>query len=203
MEVFILGPNVDVAAFRPALELGREFGGRRATTVILDPDEGRATDSFSRFCELTASLDIRAGLEFMAFSPLTKTLDDALRVIARSGHPNSGLTLDALHLMRNGSTPADLAKVAPAMISYVQICDGPLTVPPDQQFAEALENRQAPGEGTFPLCALIKALDPAVPLALEVPMNARRDRQGMAAIDRARLLMATTRQLLASVDAAA
>jgi hypothetical protein len=68
LEIFFLTPDVDVEKYRFALELGAALGGRRATAIIADPDDGRAAQNFARFCDLVGELGIKAGIEFMVFS---------------------------------------------------------------------------------------------------------------------------------------
>jgi sugar phosphate isomerase/epimerase len=198
LEVFFLTPDVNVNDFRPALELGASLGGRRATAFGLDPDDNRTTDNFARFCELTAEFKIKAGIEFMVFT-VVKTLDHAMRIIRGAAHPNGSLALDPLHLIRNGSSPADLAAIGPEMIGYVQFCDGPLTMAPEQGFDEAVYNRLPPGEGAFPLREIVACIPNDRCLSLEVPMTRRRE-AGMDALARAKLLNAATRRFLSAVD---
>lgn len=197
LEIFVLTPQVDVMDFAPALALGRSVGGRSATVVIRDDDEGRAADNLARFSELAAEFQIRVGLEFMAFSPV-RTLADAVRLVRASGHDNAGITVDILHMVRNGVPMAALAALDPRLISYAQLCDGPLAHPPaDLQRDEATRNRLPPGEGAFPLRDFLAALPAGQPVAVEVPLHDRRDQQGMGADARASLLMRRTRALLA------
>jgi sugar phosphate isomerase/epimerase len=193
IELFALTPETVVADFRPALELGASLGGRRATAVILDPDEARATSNFAAFAELCAELGIKAGLEYMAWQAVN-TLADALRIVTRAGHPNGTIVIDMLHLIRNGSGPEELAGIDPALLGYVQLCDGPPTT--DDYFEEAIHNRLPPGEGAFPLLQVLDCIPGDRCLSLEVPMEARR-LAGMDALARAHLLHRAATALLA------
>lgn len=193
LETFFLAPDTDVEDFRAQIEMGAELGAQRATAFVVDEDDARSTDNFARFCELTRQFGIKAGTEFMAFLHV-RTLDHAMRIVRGANHPNGTLAIDSLHLMRNGTSPADLAKIGREEIGYVQICDGPLAAPADP-FYEAVHNRMAPGEGEFPLFDFLDCLKPDSILSLEVPMDARRD-AGMVAVERARLLNRATRTLL-------
>jgi sugar phosphate isomerase/epimerase len=193
-EIFFLTADQRVEDYRPALELAAELGAQRATALIADEDDGRAADNFGRFCELTANLGIAAGLEFMAFTSV-KTLPHALRIIGGAGHANGSLALDMLHMMRNGSGPADLATLAPGTIGYVQLCDGPATIAPELAFDEAVFNRMPPGHGVFPLLDALDHIPLDRCLSLEAPMD-RLKKQGMDAVARARLLHDSARSIL-------
>lgn len=194
IEFFPLTPEVKVADFAAGLEIGARLGGRRATAIINDADDGRAADNFARLCELGAAFNLQVGLEFMPLS-MVKTLAHARRILAAAGHPNGSIALDPLHLMRSGGSPADLAGLDPALIGYVQICDGPLDGGQDY-LAEAIGNRQVPGDGQFPLEAFVAAVPADAILSVEVPLNRLRD-AGVAPRERARLALAGARRVLA------
>src|SRR5438067_872292 len=49
LAAFALTPELDVVAYRPALERGTRLGASRANVRILDADESRATDNFAAF----------------------------------------------------------------------------------------------------------------------------------------------------------
>ena len=193
VEVFVLTPDSDVAAFEAPLALGAKLGGTRATAVIGDEDEVRAAANLARFAELAGTFGIGAGVEFMAFSAI-RTLGDAVRIVRGAAHPNVSVALDPLHLIRNGSTIADLRDVGSALIGYVQLCDGPVEMAEEQRWDEAIANRLMPGEGAFPLRELLALLPADHCVSLEVPMERRR-LAGQDALTRARLLAAATRAL--------
>jgi sugar phosphate isomerase/epimerase len=191
VETFMIAPNTDLAAFRPALERGAALGARRAVTQIFDPEERRAVDTLGRLCEMAASLDLGVGLEFMALSPACDSIGRAEHFVRQVARPNLGIAVDALHLVRSGGSPADVAAVEPGLIAYAQLCDGTdLTVTRDY-VQEAIGDRLAPGDGRFPLKALIEALPAAIPLELEVPQP-----QDRPPLERARHIVASARRLI-------
>ena len=77
-------------------------------------------------------------------------------------------------------------------LGYVQLCDGPLQAPADREalIREARTNRLAPGEGQFPLKALLAAMPQDCMASLEVPLPQGRDPQSHA-----RHLLETARRL--------
>jgi sugar phosphate isomerase/epimerase len=127
-------------------------------------------------------------------------LDDAVRFVTGSGEPNAGITVDVLHLMRTGGTPADLKAIDPKLIGYAQICDGPLVLDLAQWNFEGFEQRQIPGEGEFPLADFIAALPSDVALGVEVPLKSQRE-AGITPAERARRAVDATRALLGNYDA--
>lgn len=74
-----------------------------------DPDESRFTANFACLCEAAAGFDLRVGLEFAA-SP---TIQASHRVVKAAARPNGAVLIDALHMMRSGGTPADIAMLDP------------------------------------------------------------------------------------------
>lgn len=199
VEFFPLTSDVDVASYRGGLDIGAQLGGRRATAIINDADDARAIDKFARLCELGAEYGLAVGLEFMPLSSV-KTLAHAERIVRAAGHSNGSIALDPLHLVRSGGSPAEIARLDPSQIGYVQICDGPLAGDASDYLAEAIGNRQVPGDGEFPLGEFVAALPAASILSVEVPLNALRER-GVSARERARLAMAGTQRVLAKARA--
>jgi sugar phosphate isomerase/epimerase len=197
VETFMLTPEVDIAQYRPALELGKWLGGTSTVAIGMDTDLARIADNFARFCELAIEIGLRPGIEFMAVSEV-KTLDRVLQIVRAAGHVQGTVALDTLHMQRNATSPADIAQLPASMIGYVQICDAPLEMAPEKQWDEALGNRLPPGEGELPLHDFLRALPHDYPLSIEAPMNAKRD-QGMNALERAKLLLAATRRVMSSI----
>lgn len=200
LEFFSLTEAVDLDGFRPALALGAELGARLAVTHIHDPDQLRATDCLGRFAELAGEYGLQLGLEFMALTPGCTSLAAAAGFVERVGRANLGIGVDALHLARSGGTPAQVTALAPGMVSYAQLCDGPLlpagvAALDPVRYAEEAFNRLPPGQGVFPLAELLRALPPAAALDVEVPMP-RLAAQGVLSLHRARLAVAGARNLI-------
>jgi sugar phosphate isomerase/epimerase len=124
-----------------------------------------------------------------------KSFEQAVRVIKAAARPNASLAIDTLHMVRNGRFAADLAALDPALIGYVQLCDGKMMPPTADYYDEAVNNRMPPGEGEFPLADFLAVLPPDRALSLEVPVNRLRD-QGMNATERARLILNAARKFL-------
>jgi len=191
LEVFPLTPNTDLDAFRPGLQVGAMIGAVRATAHIHIEDEGQAIDAFGGFCDLAAEYRLAVGLEFNAFSKV-RTITSAAAIVLGAARPNGDIALDLLHAVRSGAMPSDVAAVA-SLIGYAQICDGRLTIPRESHWREAIEERALPGEGAFPIAAMLAALRTEVVIEVEVP-QVRAMRAGVPAIDRARRAIEAARR---------
>jgi sugar phosphate isomerase/epimerase len=189
-----LEPGSSVEDFKALVDSAAYLGARRVDVNGNDPDPARLADRFGALCALCAQQGLGVGLEFM-MSTQVKTLDDALAVIARAGAGNAAVTVDALHLARSGGSPADIAALDPARVSYVQLCDGPAGPPADGYAREAAGQRLLPGDGELPVRALVDAAGPEVALGVEAPSRQRTERGVPAAVYAAQAMDAVRRLL--------
>jgi sugar phosphate isomerase/epimerase len=196
LEALSLAPGLDLPAFAASCEIAAALGARSFTALKAhaETESDAAAAMFAAACELAGAYGLRIGLEPYRFSG-TRTLGQAAAVVAQAGRPNGRVTVDILHMVRNGDGPAELAALDPALVPYAQICDGPLVLPQAEQPLEAVEGRLAPGEGGFPLADYLRALPPGVVLDVEAPNAARS--AGRAA-DWARDAVAATREIVAA-----
>jgi len=164
-EAIRLTAESDVAAAEPVLETAARLNARYVNAIGDDPDLERLSDRFGRLAAMAAPYGIRAVIEFMAYKTV-RTLDDALAVAARSG---GGVLLDALHVQRCGADIGQIARMEPELLGYLQLCDAPLHQPPGDAAAEARTGRLLPGDGGLPLTALLTAVPPGTPVAVEAP----------------------------------
>jgi sugar phosphate isomerase/epimerase len=134
-------------------------------------------------------------VEFVAITQL-RSLRDALRLVTRANRPNGGIMVDTLHLMRSGSTIAELQAADPRWIGGAQFCDGPLEMPAEKQPFEAMSERMLPGNGEFPVREFISALAPDLVVGVEVPMQSLKDR-GVRPAERARMAVEAARRVIA------
>lgn len=171
IECFMLTPGTDIESFREALALGRELGAVGTTVLLFDSDEGRVKDKLTAFCELAATYRLRVSIEFMPMAPAWHTLAETVALIEQVDRHNLGLCIDLLHLIRSGGSPEDVAALPEHLVHYVQLCDSD-DLSANQQYAtEAGVHRLAPGEGRFPIAALLSAVPPLTPLEIEVPQS--------------------------------
>ena len=124
----------------------------------------------------------------------TRTLAEARDLIREAG-VDAGILYDTYHLMRSGARAEDVAAIGPGLIRYIQINDGPATIPPEEMLAEAAGKRLYPGEGVFPLVDLLASAPTGIPWAIETP-SLRRARAGMPPQMQAQEAMAALQRLL-------
>jgi sugar phosphate isomerase/epimerase len=102
-----------------------------------------------------------------------------------------------MHLVRSGSTAADVAALDASLFGYVQLSDSTL----EQRgaaYRDDSSDRLAPGEGELPLVDIMLALPAGLPVGVEVPMRSRAA-AGMPAQTCARLAVDGARGVLAQV----
>jgi len=197
LEVFNLNFKGSIAEFEPVLELGAELGAASATAINYGPEREDLAERFGEFHDLTKRYGLDALIEPISMSD-TRTLQDAVDLI-EAANVDARIVVDFLHLVRTGGTVNDLASIDPRHIGYIQICDGPATLPADEWGAESTNERLYPGDGEFPLVELLRAVPKNTPLAVETPSTSRKKR-GISPLDRARQVMIATRHLLTLVN---
>lgn len=192
LEVFPLDGREDRDAFARALDVGAALGATKATAHVHEVSGlAEAADRFAAFCDLAAGHGIVGGLEFMGFSAIAD-IASAAQVVRAAGC--GGLACDVLHMVRNGGTVADVAAHAD-LIGYAQLCDGPLSRPREEWWAEAVRMREWPGHGEFPLVEMVRALREGTVIEVEVP-RADDARAGMTDAERVARAVAATRAVL-------
>jgi sugar phosphate isomerase/epimerase len=197
VELIFLRPEHRPQDALAVLDAGHRLGARFALVLGYDPDESRLTERFGWLCDEAQQRGIRPGLEFMKYSAV-QTLDAAVRVVRRAGHPAGAVLVDALHLQRSGGSPADLAAVPRHLLPYGQLCDGPLNpVWPDDDSArtESRTGRLFPGDGQLPLAELVAHLPAGGALSVEAPVAAM---AGRSVAERAARAFAAASKLIAT-----
>lgn len=162
-----------------------------ATPPALD----EAAEAFTALCDLAAAHGLKAHIEFLPTGAI-RSLSQAWAIVAAAGRDNGGLTVDAWHFYRSGSTLEELAAIPGRHIHTVQLCDAPAQ-PTADLWTELMTARLLPGEGELDLHGLIRTLDAIgcnAPMGVEV-FNTRQNDQGLAAV--ARDWVETTRAVLA------
>ena len=76
-----------------------------------------------------------------------------------------------MHLVRSGSSAADIAAIDPEHIGYAQLNDTTLQPRIDNYMEEAMFERMVPGEGELPLRDILSALPADIVIELEVPQT--------------------------------
>jgi sugar phosphate isomerase/epimerase len=199
VEIFRLRPETRVEEALPAMETAARLGARHLLVAGNDPDEGRLSESFGRFCDAASRFGLEPVLEFMPWTD-ARDLEQAARIVDAAGRTNGGVLIDAFHFHRSGSRIDDIALLPPDRLPYAQLCDIPVDPLGDMAdvIAEARSERLFPGEGGIDLLSLLRALPPDIPLSLEVPT--RRLARTVGAAGRARRALAATEALLRALE---
>lgn len=158
-----------------------------------------AAQAFARVCDMAAEHGLNAHIEFLPVGGI-RSLADAWAIVAAAGRANGGITLDAWHFHRSGSTLDLLATIPGPRIHAVQLCDA-LPSPLPDPWAELMTQRLLPGEGVIDLVGLIRTLDAigcTAPTGVEV-FNLRQNDQSLA--DTARDWVTSTRAVQAKARA--
>jgi len=174
VEIIRLNDRTYPHDYLPLMEAAALLGASRMKLVCDSDDHARAASILARLCELAAPFGVTLDLEYMVFSGV-RSLSSAQQVVAAAAQPNLRVLVDALHWMRADDTVASLHGAE--TLGYVQLCDGPLLAPAgrDALIQEARTNRLAPGEGEFPLDALLAAMPPNCVASMEVPLSPGHD----------------------------
>ncbi|MBV6760254.1 sugar phosphate isomerase/epimerase family protein [Rhodococcus opacus] len=182
IEALSLRADTSPDTWLPALESGATLGASVFNVIGADADISRLTDTFARLAADAATFGIRASLEPISYRELS-TLSAAARIVEQT--ETGGIMLDTTHFQRAGSVPEDIDSVPGDLLTVVQLCDGPETVPTDivipdyspmgatpdatPRSIEARVRRDLPGDGTFPLSAILNRIPAEVPISVEVP----------------------------------
>ena len=198
IELFRLKPDTDVGEYRVALETGARLGAREALVAGNDPDEQRLADRFGAFCDLAAGFGLGANLEPMPWADL-RDFRQGVRIVEAVGRDNAGLVIDPIHFDRAGNRPDEIASLPARRLRYMQLCDAPAERPADVETVihQARAERLMPGDGGLDLRGILRAVPPGIPVSVEVPM--RTLARSVPALERARRMLAKTRQLLDSL----
>ncbi|ORB73886.1 sugar phosphate isomerase/epimerase family protein [Mycobacterium scrofulaceum] len=191
---FLVLPGADVRALRTDLDVLAELGVPRINVVSLDPDVPRSFDQFAALADLAAQRGIQTLVEPVP-GLTVGDLPTALAAVEHVARPDFRLLIDTMHLVRSGSSAADLAAIDPARIGYAQLNDTTLRPRGGNYMEEAMFERMVPGEGELPLRDILSALPAGIVIELEVPRRALA-LSGVGPIDRLRPCVDAARRLL-------
>ena len=196
---FLVLPGADMRNFCSDLDVLAELGVPRINVVSLDPDLRRTFDQFAALTELGAQRNIETDVEPVPGLTIGD-LPTALVALDAVGRPDFRLLIDTMHLVRSGSSAADLSALDPHHIGYAQLNDTTLQPRIENYMEEAMYERMVPGEGELPLCDILSALPPDIVIELEVPRRSLA-LAGVSPIDRLRPCVDAARRLLAERSA--
>lgn len=194
---FLVLPDADMHAFTADLDALAELGVPRINVVSLDPDLGRTFDQFAILTELGAQRGIETVVEPVP-GLTVGDLPTALAARQHVGRSDFRLLIDTMHLVRSGSSAADVAALDPDQIGYAQLNDTTLQPRGDNYMEEAMFERKVPGEGELPLREILSALPPDIVIEIEVPRRSLA-LADVSPIDRLRPCVEAARRLLSGL----
>jgi sugar phosphate isomerase/epimerase len=139
-----------------AAELGAPY-------VIASPPAGEAdydigAARYRELLEVGATMGVKPSMEFIGFVEQFTTIEDALDVMERCGHPDATTVLDPYHVFRGGGDMESILKLKPEQVAISHFNDTPDTPSREKQHDH---NRVMPGEGHLDLvnyCALLQEI---------------------------------------------
>ena len=191
---FLVLPQAEMHSFSADLDVLVELGVPLINVVSLDPDLSRTFDRFAALTELAAQRGIQTAVEPVP-GLAVGDLPTALAAKEHVGRPDFRLLIDTMHLVRSGSSAADISALAHDHIGYAQLCDTTLQPRGENYMEEAMFERMVPGEGELPLRDILSALPPDIVIELEVPRRSLA-LAGVSPIDRLRPCVDAARRLL-------
>jgi len=195
LEVFPISHDITPGELEKGIALGAALGGCHATVHVHIEDRVTAIPLFRDFCAMTAERNIKVGLEYNGFSAIRSPFE-ASNFLNNANCSNAGIVADLLHTARSGAGPPELAALQ-SQIDYVQISDGPMEIPADRRWREALSERLLPGAGELPLRAMLAALADDIVIDIEVPRLSASS-AGISRYKRVHEAVKATRKLLVS-----
>jgi len=146
------GPEHDEALVevRRLLEQAAAVG---AIHVIACPPAGTADHDvgarhYRELLELGLGFGVRPAMEFLGFVDDINTIEDALEIVTKAGHPAGTVVVDPFHIFRGGGSPESITLLAPEQIAVFHFNDVP-THPRREKQHDA--DRVLPGEGHLDL----------------------------------------------------
>jgi 2-keto-myo-inositol isomerase len=135
---------------RRRLEQSAAVGAKFA---IAGPPPGKADRAlgarhYAELLELGKSFGVKPAFEYLGFVDEINTIDDAIDIIQRSGHPDATVVVDPFHCWRGGGPVASLSKLNGNQIAISHFNDSPAV--PAASLQED-SDRVMPGDGVVDL----------------------------------------------------
>ena len=124
-----------------------------ANFAIAGPPPGKADRAlgarhYAELLELGKSFGVKPAFEYLGFVDDINTIDDAIDIIQRSGHPDATVVVDPFHCWRGGGPVASLSKLKSSQIAISHFNDSPAV--PAATLQED-SDRVMPGDGVVDL----------------------------------------------------
>ena len=142
--------DVAIAEVRRRLEqaaaVGAEFSIAGPPPGAADRDLGAR--HYAELLELGKSYGVKPAFEYLGFVDDINTIDDAIDIVQRSGHPDATVVIDPFHCWRGGGSASSIGKLKANQIAISHFNDAPAVPPANTQHDS---DRVLPGDGAIDL----------------------------------------------------
>ena len=121
-----------------------------------DVDYELAAQRYGRLLEIGIEMGVRPAMEYLGFAQDVNSIDDALRIMQGSGHPDATIILDPFHDFRGGAGCESIAKLSADQIAVCHFDDDAPADPPANEQRDP--DRVYPGEGVIDLKRFVQLL---------------------------------------------
>lgn len=130
--------------------------------IIAGPPAGKAdrelgAKHYHELLELGRQFGVKPAMEYLGFVDDINTIEDALEIMRKSGHPDATIVIDPFHCFRGGGSIESIAKLTSNQIAISHFNDSPASPPRETQHDA---DRVMPGDGIVDLkryCELLSA----------------------------------------------
>lgn len=132
------------------------------------PDYDLGAERYRQLLEAGIEAGAKPSVEFLGFVSDVTKIEDALKIVEKSGHPEATLVLDPFHVFRGGGSMETIAQLKPQQIAISHFNDAVNTIPRETQMDP---DRVLPGDGHIDLtryCQLLKQIGYQSWLSLEL-----------------------------------
>ena len=124
-----------------------------APHVIAGPPGGSAdytlgASNYRRLLEVGVQMGVKPAMEFLGFVDQLNTIEDALEILAASGHEAATTVLDPFHVFRGGGSMESIARLSVGQIAISHFNDAPAEPAREMQHDP---DRVMPGDGHLDL----------------------------------------------------
>ena len=114
-----------------------------------------AAERYGRLLEIGIEMGVRPAMEYLGFAQEVNSIDDALKIMTDSGHPEATIVLDPFHDFRGGGGHESVSKLTAKQIAVCHFDDAPSDPPANQQRDP---DRVMPGDGVIDLPRFVSLL---------------------------------------------
>ena len=152
--------------FQQSAAVGAPFAVAGPPHGPVDLDQGGR--HYAELMELGLKYGVRPAMEYLGFAQELNTIEAAMEVMDRSGHPEATIILDPFHNHRGGGPMESIRKLTADQVAMSHFNDAPADPPANEQRDP---DRVLPGEGNVDLkkyCDLLREIGYQGWLSLEL-----------------------------------